>query len=74
MDNIRGGAFKTEPGTGIVNIVSCSFEKNFAFMGGAVYVRNNFTNIVDSVFINNTSTVSERCCNFLHVFSQMLRS
>jgi hypothetical protein len=71
MDDIRGGSFKTEPGTGIVNIVSCTFEKNFAVMGGAVYVRNNFTNIVASVFIDNTSTVSERYC---HLFLRILRS
>jgi hypothetical protein len=59
LDTIRGGSLKTEEGTGIVNIVACTFKDNFSFMGGAVYVRNKFTNIVDSVFINNTSTVSK---------------
>jgi predicted outer membrane repeat protein len=74
MDDVRGGSFKTEPGTGIVNIVSCTFEKNFAFTGGAVYVRNNFTNIVDSAFINNTSTVSGSYCPLQHLFLRMFHS
>lgn len=76
LDTKRGGSFKTEEGTGIVNIVACTFKHNFSFMGGAVYVRNNFTNIVDSVFINNTSTVSERwrIRYFYQLFMQKLHS
>lgn len=57
VDGVRGGAFKTEKSTGVVNIASCTFRRNHcASFGGAIYTRSNFTNIVDSTFIGNTAS------------------
>ena len=59
VDDVRGGAFKTEESTGTVNIVSCTFRENFsASYGAAIYTRSNFTNIVGSIFIDNKAVVS----------------
>ena len=52
----RGGAFKTEHGSGTVNIVKSNFEKNYASTdGAAIYSRANQLNIIESRFLENVS-------------------
>jgi predicted outer membrane repeat protein len=57
---IRGGAFKTEEGSGIIHLESCYFEDNSASFGAAIYTRSNMMYVIDSIFVRNRADVSAK--------------
>jgi hypothetical protein len=65
QDGIRGGAFKTEAGSGIIHVESCYFEDNFSSLGAAIYTRSAMTYVFDSIFVRNRAEVSTEKANTL---------